>query len=132
MKIVLDPQIFIYQKFGGISRYYTEIYKHLKEKNIDIECPIVYTENLHLKEYSFFKNNWQKVIELASKFSYSITEIIKRVLKQKSFRKAEYIVKQGDFDLFVPTYYDPYFLTYIGSKPFVLTVYDMINELFPQ
>ena len=45
-------------------------------------------------------------------------------------------IKAQNFDVFHPTYYDPYFLKYIGDKPFVLTVYDMIHEkfntLFPQ
>ena len=34
------------------------------------------------------------------------------------------------FDLFHPTYYDPYFLDAIGSRPFVLTIHDMIPELY--
>ena len=25
----------------------------------------------------------------------------------------------------------PYFLDYLGNKPFVLTIYDMVYELFP-
>lgn len=41
-------------------------------------------------------------------------------------------MKKGDFDVFVSTYYDPFFLKYLNSKPFVLTVYDMIHELFPE
>jgi glycosyltransferase involved in cell wall biosynthesis len=39
---------------------------------------------------------------------------------------------EQDFDIFHPTYYDPYFLNYIGEKPFVLTIYDMIHEIFPE
>jgi glycosyltransferase involved in cell wall biosynthesis len=34
--------------------------------------------------------------------------------------------------VFHPTYYDPYFLRYLKGKPFVLTVHDMIYELFPE
>jgi glycosyltransferase involved in cell wall biosynthesis len=41
------------------------------------------------------------------------------------------LIKQ-DFDIFHPTYYDPYFLNYIGEKPFVLTIHDMIHEIFPE
>jgi glycosyltransferase involved in cell wall biosynthesis len=37
-----------------------------------------------------------------------------------------------DFDVFHPTYYNPYFLKYIYKKPFVLTIYDMIHELYPK
>jgi glycosyltransferase involved in cell wall biosynthesis len=41
------------------------------------------------------------------------------------------LLKKQDFDVFHPTYYEPYFLKYIQKKPFVLTVYDMIHEHFP-
>ncbi len=52
-----------------------------------------------------------------------------RIINYKKTIKA---LKRQGFYLFIPTYYDTYFLDYIGSKPFVLTVYDMIHELFPQ
>jgi len=38
-------------------------------------------------------------------------------------------IKEADFDIFHPTYYNKYFLKYIDdNKPFVLTVYDLIHE----
>jgi glycosyltransferase involved in cell wall biosynthesis len=40
-------------------------------------------------------------------------------------------LEKGDFDIFHPTGYNPYFLEYI-KKPSVLTVYDMIHEKFPE
>ncbi len=46
--------------------------------------------------------------------------------REESLRK----IAAGDYDLFHPTYYDPYFLEAIGSKPFVLTIHDMIPELY--
>jgi len=42
------------------------------------------------------------------------------------------LLQEQDFDVFHPTYYEPYFLPYLGKKPYVVTVYDMIHELFPQ
>ena len=39
-------------------------------------------------------------------------------------------LNEQDFDIFHPTYYNPYFLKYIKTKPYVLTVYDMIHELY--
>lgn len=45
---------------------------------------------------------------------------------------AIHALKQQNFDLFHPTYYDPYFLNYLGTKPFVITVYDMIHEKFKE
>lgn len=41
-------------------------------------------------------------------------------------------IKSKDFDLFHPTFFDPYFLKYIGSKPYVVTVHDMIPEQYNQ
>ena len=41
-------------------------------------------------------------------------------------------LEKGDFDILHPTYFDDYFLPYLKGKPFVLTVHDMIPELFPQ
>ena len=42
------------------------------------------------------------------------------------------IIARGEYDIFHPTYFDPYFLDYLHDKPFVLTVFDMIYELFPE
>lgn len=46
-------------------------------------------------------------------------------------RESVRMLKKQDFDLFHPTYYDPYFLQHLQQKPFILTVYDMIHELYP-
>ena len=43
-----------------------------------------------------------------------------------------YLLKRGKFDVFHPTYFDDYFLPYLNGKPFVLTIHDMIPELYPQ
>lgn len=42
------------------------------------------------------------------------------------------LLKEGNFDIFHPTFYDDYFLKYLNGKPFVLTIHDMIPELFPK
>jgi glycosyltransferase involved in cell wall biosynthesis len=129
MKIVLDPQIFHEQKFGGISRYYAEIYSNLLfDKNTNILLPLTFSENLHVKQllpkisftYNFFiKNN------IFRKKAY-------RTLKRKETKDFIQILKKQDFDVFIPTYYNPKSIELIEKKPFVLTVYDMIHELFPE
>ena len=51
MKVLLDPQTFLIQKFGGISRLFVEVWKKsIDNKEIDFECPLVYSENYHLNE----------------------------------------------------------------------------------
>lgn len=42
------------------------------------------------------------------------------------------MLKEGNFDVFHPTFFDNYFLKYIGDKPWVITVHDMMPELFPE
>ena len=65
----------------------------------------------------FFPNTKSKLRTLALKLindTYSAINLIK-----------------GDFDIFHPTYYDTYFLKFLGKKPFVLSVYDMNHEIYP-
>ena len=45
--------------------------------------------------------------------------------------KSKNQIESGKFDIFHPTYYNPYFLKLLKNKPYVLTVHDMIHELFP-
>ena len=42
------------------------------------------------------------------------------------------LLKKQRFDIFEPTFFDSYFLPYLKDKPFVMTVHDMIPELFPE
>lgn len=132
MKILLDPQTYNEQKFGGISRYFTELYVGLnKMEGVSVECPMAYSDNLHLKDAGLFKTFWNDIFEspICPKF------LKKKVLKKgrrKNIKKAIKALKKGDFDVFVPTYYNPYFLEHLNGKPYVLTVYDMIHEIFPQ
>lgn len=132
MKIVLDPQIYNMQEYGGISRYYTEIFSSLaKSKDVSILLPLYTSKNAYvldselLAKSSFFKQFSQFFL---NKLGIS-TRTLNRKRSDKLLKEAFY---KSNFDLFVPTYYDPYFLDFIEFKPFVLTVYDMIHELFPQ
>lgn len=132
MKILLDPQTYNEQKFGGISRYYTEMYVALQKQNgVQMVCPIVYSDNLHLKEYGLFRGFWNFIAE-SKLFSRRKRRKIVEKLKKKNIDKTKQALKHQDFDVFVPTYYGTYFLEDLGNKPFVLTVYDMIHEALPQ
>ncbi|WP_281228497.1 glycosyltransferase family 4 protein [Flavobacterium aquiphilum] len=131
MRILLDPQIFNNQKYGGISRYYSEIFVDLKTRNgIEIQVPLIYTNNIYFSESSLITKQQKRnafFFNLIVKAGISIRKKTRKLNCKKTIEA----LKKQDFDLFIPTYYDPYFLDYIGSKPFVLTVYDMIHELFP-
>ena len=132
MKILLDPQIFNEQVYGGISRYYTEIFLHLKkEKKAVINLPLFQCQNVYINESSLLSKKQCVtfyIINLMLKLGISTRKFVKK----NNNKLALNALLNNDFDLYLPTYYDIYFLSFIEKKPFVLTVYDMIHEIFPQ
>jgi glycosyltransferase involved in cell wall biosynthesis len=100
------------------------------------------TNLVSLKKESFF---WSILKEIDRNYKFSGKTTIKKIYsfidkKNYYFYHAKKIdhqftyminsLKQKDFDVFHPTYYDTYFMKYLGNRPYVLTVYDMIQEIF--
>ena len=128
MKIFLDPQIFYSQKFGGISRIFAEFWSRCNERDdIEIICPLFYSENLHLREYNLQPKRFTFLFDKNYPGKKYINAILKRINRQKTYL----YLRKNNFDLFVCTYFNPYFLNRLHNKPFVLTVFDMIYEIFP-
>jgi len=145
MKILYDHQIFTAQKYGGISRYFAQIISNLPE-NTQINIAIKYSNNEYLNNYHLVPKI-EKLVYPIEKFlpgiefrgKYRFFCLLNRFNPFKSidpyiFNKnlSIELLKKQDFDIFHPTYYDDYFLDYIGNKPFVLTIHDMIHELYPE
>jgi len=131
-RILLDTQIFDQQEFGGISRYFIELYTEFyKIKNLKIQFPLLYTDNLYFRESVFFESSFQKKHNFLIKNGKIFRPFLPRKLKRKSIQHTIRQLKEQTFDLFIPTYYDPYFVAHLKNKPFVLTVHDMIHELYP-
>ncbi|MFV5686290.1 glycosyltransferase family 4 protein [Flavobacterium sp. GB2R13] len=132
MKILLDPQIFFLQKYGGISRYYTELFSILSKKNnFKLIVPLYSTTNIYYKQsilVTFKQKTYSFYIRTLSKLRIRHKE--NTIVRNEIYLKN--LICKKEYDLFIPTYYNPYFLEYIDSKPFVLTIYDMIHELFPE
>ncbi len=130
MKILLDPQIFNSQNYGGISRYYTEVFSRLLVSN-DILIPAYQVQNIYFNEsnlVTFRQRAYSLYLRILSMLRI---RRIENTRKRNSILLRNKVLRQ-QYDLFVSTYYDCYFINDIGSKPFVLTVYDMIHELFPE
>lgn len=118
--VLYDSQIFDSQKFGGISRYFCEIISRL---HIKYDISIRYTENHYLKQAKIGKHR-----------IYIPHFIFKRrrwKLYHKNRKLTQKILQSSAPYIFHPTYYDTTFLKYIGNHPFIITVHDMIHELFP-
>jgi len=123
MKILYDHQVFSWQICGGISRYFFELMKQFSSSGEpDYELALRYSNNSYLNSGSlghyktFFKSR-------NFRGKHRLMSILNRPQSEK-------LLSRQDFDIFHPTYYDTYFLKYIGSKPFVLTIHDMIHEIF--
>jgi glycosyltransferase involved in cell wall biosynthesis len=131
MKILFDPQIFYQQRFGGISRYYAEVISVLKtQPGVEAMLPLGYNENFHAQELALSQES--RMMRSLFKTLASLN-ISSRSLQGKRAKKLlDRAVQHFRFGLYVPTYYDTSFLQRISGKPFVLTVYDMIHELFPE
>ncbi len=127
MKILYDHQIFVAQKFGGISRYFNELMKTDDTKvNFEIIDPALFTVDT--------KNEIYRNDLLSRGFRYAKKQA--GFLQKQNFmpmfpQEAIDKFSNNNFDVFHPTYYDPYFLK-ICNKPFVLTVYDMIHEIYKE
>ncbi|MCL2380195.1 MAG: glycosyltransferase family 4 protein [Treponema sp.] len=139
MKVLYDHQIFELQNIGGISRYFAELLAH----NSMAQLSLKYSDNVYLqesvyKDYGILpKNHECKVFLPSIKFKGKrrlckiYTKMCNKIYNKKTLSLSVKNLKKSNYDIFHPTYYDTYFLKYLKHKPFVLTVYDMIHELFP-
>lgn len=144
MKILYDSQAFDMQTHGGVSRYFSELISHLPQ-SIETDISVIETNNIYLKAQGkdpigtlYKKFLWHKdsaIKHFIYKLYYNVKNgAYNRLDRTPPINRFESIkqIKDGDFDLMHPTFFDPYFLRFIGSKPFVVTIHDMIPELFPQ
>lgn len=120
MKILFDHQAFSNQKYGGISRYFANLNAGLNATpGIESKLGLLFSRNAYINKNDLPLNG-------------ILNNYVDKKSRRDKYNKwyCRHLLKQGDFDVFHPTYYDPYFLEYL-NRPFVLTVHDMIHELFP-
>jgi len=124
LKILYDPQIYIIQDFGGISRYFKELVLNLDEMSgVETYVSMKYSNNIYV-------SGWEKTDHkpfLPGK-KFKGKRRLQLFLNRSHFLRE---LKNVDFDIFHPTYYHNYFLTFLKDKPFVITVHDMTHEKFP-
>ncbi len=142
VRILYDHQIFGMQRFGGISRYFCSLMRHLRGEDVALSLPLRFSDNGHLPEAGIsaaspgqafdaflpgasFRGKWRL---------FQMRHLLSPLRDPARANRLGQIrsLRQGEFDVFHPTYYDGYFLGSLGPRPFVITVYDMIHERFPQ
>ncbi|MVM34573.1 glycosyltransferase [Spirosoma sp. HMF4905] len=122
MKILYDHQTFTANKFGGVSRYFYHLITVLRRQGIEAKVAIRFSNNEYLNQ-----NSWSRTPSFPYFLGYRLTNrlfsLINRLWSSGQVRRRQY-------DLFHPTFFHPYFLKYIGHKPFVLTYHDAIKDKF--
>lgn len=120
MNIMYDHQIFSRQKYGGISRYFYELIKRVAtSENVD------FYQGFHVNKYGI-----ENIKNLERIFSHSKIKIPKtgRIYEWINSAGLKIFAKQSKSEIYHPTYYNYY---NISGPKLVVTVYDMIHELFP-
>lgn len=129
MKILYDHTVFQFQRYGGISRYFYELITRIStKKNVDVNL----FQGLHVNEYALseykqkFDLYWGYKWEYkkpAAKYMALIFTIPNNILFDKH-------MSSSDVNIYHPTYYRNDLDKY-NKSAIVLTVHDMIHELYP-
>jgi len=146
MRIFFDYQAFELQSIGGVSRSYAELISCLSQFECYCRLGIKESDNIYLREcgipvkvkplhYTYSRLFEGKKLFIGQRF---LTRKVLEILGHQNGGlniNQEYCIKQlkrKSFDVFEPTFFGSYFLPYLKGKPFVMTIHDMIPELFPQ
>ena len=142
MKILYDSQAFDMQTHGGVSRCFTELYKHMPS-DVQAIIGIKETDNVYLHSLGIPPRGTDYT-HFLKKGSFPFKRILYKACRniqgghlkqwdrwpQINLFESENLLRKGDIDVFHPTFFNDYFLRIIGEIPFVLTIHDMIPELF--
>ncbi len=120
MNVLFDHQTFSLQNYGGISRYFSELMNGINShSHYNAHLPVIYSDN------SYLRHEQKKSLLPSFNFPKKPT-----VLYSMNKFNAVKLLKLHKYDVFHPTYYDPYFIKYLNKKPFTVTFLDMIHEKF--
>lgn len=151
MKILFDHQAFEMQAYGGISRYHFELLQGLSNsENILPRVSIKRTNNEYLKKirenillpgdiqgFSGKKiapfDPYNPIIPSSIwQIKTFINKVKNRNIREENIKNSIKQLQDGNYDIFHPTYYDPYFCNHLKGHPFVITIHDLIQEKFPE
>lgn len=122
-RIFIDHQKFTTQKYGGISRYFANVMQGIRSAD-DMGCQlgVLNAKNHYIRHESLPLRGRlsDRVLQYREKYTYKLNQAY-----------CNYLLDQQQFDVFHPTYYDPYFLPRL-KKPLVITLHDMTYERLPE
>ena len=140
MRTLFDYQAFDLQTHGGVSRCMIELCNHMP-LYVQPFLGVFESNNVYLQEkgYKAMESTFHNFLGI-EKFKgkrriftpyFNITHNF-NYWGNRNQNYSIKLLKEGHFDIFHPTFFDDYFLKYLHGKPFVLTIHDMIPEIYPQ
>ena len=144
MKVLYDHQVFEIQKYGGVSRYFFEIVERNRNR-YSAEVPLRHSRNRYVEKMRGIDSDKVRSSGFCDDFLFGINFRgkeriynarnrlipaldVQNVNRQCSLRA----IREAEFDLFHPTYYDPYFVNELHGRPYVVTVHDFLHEVYPE
>jgi glycosyltransferase involved in cell wall biosynthesis len=124
MKILYDHQMFLLQKYGGITKYFCELIKNISTEN-KTDLSVLFSENQHLKDLNALKKTHFALPRNEFRGKGRLKTYFYNINKTYSLYK----ISSSKYDLLHPTYYDTYFLKNL-KKPYIITVHDLIEFKF--
>lgn len=126
MRVLYDYQVLEFQKYGGISRYFFELYSVFQKKyqgKMAVKFSAFYSCNYYFSDFIRQRNNYPGYI---SKFINQMKIIMDIYLN--------YFLGKP-YDIIHPTYYFPKYLKCIPEfikrkSKIIITVHDLIHEMF--
>lgn len=134
--VFMHPRAFWFLKYSGVSRYVCELAEELFKLGVEVHIPIASTINEYLKNASFFEQTSAETCQAplhirALHHFLSLTPLKEKARRHELRHQSLQYLKKGTFDLIHPTHNNAIeILPYIGKTPLVITVHDMMHELF--
>lgn len=130
MKLLFDDEVFIRQRYGGVSRIFSKVIESLlKQTNIQLSFQCAYTENEYLLQL------FPSIAHFLKPYQFPLKgKLIRAIAGGWSHHKTNQHLHLNSPDIFHPTFYADYYLKHLNTQKtnLVFTVHDLIHEKIPQ
>lgn len=127
MKILYDYQAFDIQRSGGVSNVFSLLVDEVRKRE-DVTVGIASTTNLYMLSQGYPNEETTLARLIAAGKIQAGTDIESIDWKKVNKIYSKNKIIRGDYDVFHPTHYSPYFLEYGIDKPYVVTIHDLAFE----
>lgn len=138
LSVFFHPYAFWSRKVCGVGRYVVELGEALINLGMEVHCPIKESPTDLLLNSSFYPKCSQETPKIPCylKLICTIgkkTKFKNKISNLKRYWEGSKALKKGQFDIIHPTHNNSVeILKYRKNSALVITVHDMIHELFPQ